>query len=126
MEGNLAGAINLNGATDQPILGSVNLVGQGVQILPAAGPSWPARPSEFAFSSAGSWAPKEKTFRWDSLQSSLGAKGQVQDFTLTLNRPTVFRLGESKLPPMIQRLCNGACGGWSWRLWLPGWFLPSS
>ena len=97
MEGNLAGAINLNGATDQPILGSVNLVGQGVQILPAAGPSWPARPSEFAFSSAGSWAPKEKTFRWDSLQSSLGAKGQVQDFTLSLNRPTVFRLGGKQI-----------------------------
>jgi hypothetical protein len=97
MEGNLAGAINLNGATDRPILGSVNLVGQGVQILPSIGPSWPVRPSELAFSTSGSWSAKGKTVRWDNLQSSLGAKGQPQDFALSLNRPTVFHLGEKQI-----------------------------
>lgn len=97
LTGNLGGAINLNGGTSQPIAGSVNLVGQGVQILPVLGPSWPVRPSDFNFSSAGAWSSGEKTLRWDSLQSSLGSKGQPQDFNVTLDRPTVFRLGGKQI-----------------------------
>ena len=97
LTGNLAGVLNLHGGLGQPIAGSINLVGQGVQILPAAGPSWPVRPADLTLSSAGGWSSGEKIFRWDSLQSSLGAKGQPQDFTLTLDRPSVFRFGGKQI-----------------------------
>lgn len=97
LTGNLAGAINLNGGSDRPIVGSVNLVGQGVQIIPALGPSWPVRPSDFGISSAGAWSAREKTFRWDRLQSSLGVKEQPQDFTLSMNHPAIFRLGGKQI-----------------------------
>ena len=97
LTGNLAGAINLNGGSDRPIVGSVNLVGQGVQIIPALGPSWPVRPSDFGISSAGAWSAREKTFRWDRLQSSLGLKGQPQDFTLSMDHPAIFRLGGKQI-----------------------------
>ena len=97
MSGDIGGAINLNGGKNQEISGSVNLVGQGVQILPSQGPSWPARPSELSFSTIGSWSAPAKTFRWENLQASIGMKGQSQDFTLALDRPTVFRMEKGKV-----------------------------
>ena len=89
--GTLGGTVNLNGGENQAVAGSIALVGHGIQMTPAVGPGWPRRPSDFSFASTGSWAAKEKIFRWESLQSSLGIQGQSQDMTLALSRPTLFR-----------------------------------
>ena len=111
LTGNLAGSVKLNGGSGRPVAGSVDWVGQGVQIVPAVGPSWPMRPSDLRFSVAGSWAAQEKTFHWDRLLCSLGTKEQSQDFTLTLDHPTRFRLGGKQIssdePAVLQWSLRG-------------------
>lgn len=97
LTGNLGGAINLNGGREQALTGSVNLTGQGVQLSPVNGPSWPPRPSETTFSSAGSWSAKDRSLHWDHFQATLGSQGQDPDMTMALNRPAVFHFGDKQL-----------------------------
>ncbi|MCX6936210.1 MAG: hypothetical protein NTZ01_08515 [Verrucomicrobia bacterium] len=88
--GNLGGTLSLQGGKKKPVTARVNLQGQNVQIQPSIGPAWPGKPADFAASIAGAWTGEDGSLRVETLQASLGQKGQPQDLQMSLDRPAVF------------------------------------
>lgn len=88
--GTIGGEIQLEGGSDQPILGSAKLQGQGVQIVSGVGLAWPARPSDLLAVGSGSWVAEREELRLKSFRLELGQKGIAPDLQASLDRPAQF------------------------------------
>ena len=88
--GTIGGEIQLEGGSDQPILGSAKLQGQGVQIVSGVGLAWPARPSDLLAVGSGSWVAEREELRLENFRLELGQKGIAPDLQASLDRPAQF------------------------------------